>query len=96
MGSFTVLVNYLNYKRLSLTILAVFGLLLIGMANYPHEQNLAEGALQHRLLHTGLTHRLTNVLGCSFLMVSNYQLRQIGQCPNKNCKHVSNDKQSRS
>ncbi|KAI2507199.1 hypothetical protein MHU86_7265 [Fragilaria crotonensis] len=84
-GAFTAALNFLQHKRASLVLMALVGLLLIYLANYSHEPHAEEGDLQHWLLHTGQTHRLTNVLGCSLLLVSNYKTRQIGKCHDNKC-----------
>jgi hypothetical protein len=49
------------------------------------------GALLH-LVHeqTGTAHRLTSVLGCAMLLVSNYRAQRLkGACRDKKCKHNS-------
>jgi hypothetical protein len=98
-GTLTTFLNLVSHKKASLTIPALIGLALIYMANSSHsshqhsssshEEKEEAATIFHWVLHTGETHRLTNIVGCALLLTSNYRAQRLGACKDKNCKHGS-------
>eukprot|EP00980_Cylindrotheca_fusiformis_P008149 scaffold1727_cov133-Cylindrotheca_fusiformis.AAC.52 len=80
-GSLTSILNYLSHKKTWITALAVLGLTMIGLANshihhLPAFLSFGE-AILHNIQH-GMLHRVVNILGCSFLLGSNYLSQKQG------------------
>jgi branched-subunit amino acid transport protein AzlD len=79
-GLLATVTNYCyKHQNLWVSSLAILGLLLIGAAN-------AE-AVPHWLhcLHHGVLHRVANLSGCAFLMLSNYISHRIASCQLPDC-----------
>mmetsp|Transcript_1767 Transcript_1767/g.2731 ORF Transcript_1767/g.2731 Transcript_1767/m.2731 type:complete len:157 (+) Transcript_1767:374-844(+) len=98
-GGLTALINLISHKSASLTVPALVGLVLIYLANSSHknhqhsssshEEEEEAATFLHLALHTGATHRLTNIFGCALLLTSNYRAQRLGACQDKNCKHAN-------
>jgi len=93
-GGLAMTINYLGHRQLKLTSLSILGLSLIYMANAGHHAPLI-CYLPHKLahsLHCGTSlHRVTNLLGCAFLLSSNYlSHRASSHIHGPNCKHDNN------
>jgi len=86
-GGLATTMNYLNHSKKSLLSLALVGLSCVYAANGHGGPVLS--LLPHSLahdLHCGtILHRTTNILGCAFLLSSNYLGKQIAGCDNKDC-----------
>lgn len=76
--------NYLyNHRSVRITALGWLGLALVWIANlHWHGAHHWLHLLQH-----GPGHRVANLLGCAFLMGSNYWSRQRAGCNNPDCGH---------
>lgn len=87
-GGLTTALNFVEHKNASLTIPALVGLLFIYLANH-HASHTNDGAfLRWVQVHTGTAHRLTSILGCSMLLLSNFRAQRLkGACRDKKCKH---------
>jgi len=75
-GTLTSTLNYMSHKKTWITSLAVIGLIMIALANahnLPFESEILEG-----IQHGAVTHRVVNILGCSFLLGSNYLSQKQG------------------
>lgn len=78
-GSLTSALNYMSHKKSWITSLGVLGLTLIALAN-SHLHALpfvGDFELLHSIQH-GALHRVVNLLGCSFLLGSNYLSQKQG------------------
>jgi len=80
-GSFAAISNFLSHRRLKLTLPAIAGLVLVYLTNghalLPHD-------LVH-VFHSGLTHRLVNLMGCALTLGSNYLSKKAAPCYDPNC-----------
>jgi len=78
MGTVTTFFNYLSHRQWKLVLISMLGIALIGLTNSDISP------IAHDLLHHGWTHRLINIMGCGFLLTSNYfsrrQLHQDCDC----------------
>lgn len=88
-GFLATTTNYLyNHRKAWITSIGWLGMLLIFGANMPHghghhhhAHSLVESLLEH--LHHGVWHRVTNLLGCGLLILSNRISHQQQDC----CSH---------
>jgi hypothetical protein len=78
-GGLTTVVNYLSHKKAWISSLAMVGLFMVGMANsHIHDLPLLGHVhLLHAIQH-GPMHRVVNIMGCAFLLGSNYLSQQEG------------------
>jgi len=92
-GGCAATINFLTHKRAKLSAMAALGLTLIYAANGQGGPILSR--LPHHLahsLHCGVwLHRTTNLLGCAFLLGSNYLSHKLGGCAHNHivggCSH---------
>jgi hypothetical protein len=81
-GGCATTINFLTHKRAKLSAMAALGLTLIYAANGQGGPILSR--LPHHLAHSlhcgAWLHRTTNLLGCAFLLGSNYLSHKLGGC----------------
>jgi hypothetical protein len=78
-GGLTTIVNYLSHKKAWISSLAIVGLFMVGMANsHIHDLPLLGHAHWLHAIQHGPMHRVVNILGCAFLLGSNYLSQQEG------------------
>ena len=86
-GGLASIMNYLNHNKKSLLALSLIGLACVYAANGHGGPILSR--LPHSLahsLHCGTSlHRVTNIMGCAFLLSSNHLGRKISGCGSKDC-----------
>lgn len=91
-GSLTTVINYLSHKKKRISVLAVLGLTMVGLANshiHIHNWPTVEsfslswmGTVLHNIQGCGSSpwHRIINVSGCAFLLGSNYWSQKQDGC----------------
>jgi hypothetical protein len=91
-GSLTSVLNYVSHKKVWITFLGGLGLTMVGVANshFHGLPFLGEAELLHKIQH-GSLHRIINLLGCSFLLGSNYLSQKQGCAHHKHEKGCSHD-----
>jgi hypothetical protein len=90
-GGLTTVVNYISHKKAWISSLAVVGLFMVGMANsHIHDLPLLGHAHWLHVIQHGPMHRVVNIMGCAFLLGSNYLSQQEGCAhdhgPNSSCE----------
>ena len=92
-GGLTGLINYLSHKKSWIASMTILGLILVGLANshIHHLPLLGHVEFLHLIQH-GPLHRVTNIVGCGFLLGSNYLSQQQGcafhdHSADDNCDH---------
>jgi len=87
-GGLAATLNHFNHLNRRVTSCAFFGLLLVYIANggrgAPFISFFPDHVIDQLDDETAL-HQFTNVMGCAFLLTSNYIGRQIGGCGDESC-----------
>ena len=80
-GGLTSILNYISHKRKWITSLGAIGLTMIALANshfFSHLPVVGELEIIHQIHHNHVLHRFVNILGCAFLLGSNYLSQKQG------------------
>lgn len=82
-GGFAMIMNYLNHQRKLLLALSSLGMGMVYMANAGHHSPIF-AFLPHKLAHEitcgTVLHRIVNIIGCGFLLWSNYLGKKTPSC----------------
>ena len=86
-GGLASTMNYLNHNKKSLLALSLIGLSCVYAANGHGGPILSRSphSLAHSLHCGTILHRVTNIMGCAFLLSSNHLGRKISGCGSKDC-----------
>ena len=78
-GGLTTIVNFLSHRKAWISSLASLGLFMVGMANsHIHDLPLLGHVEWLHTIQHGPMHRVVNIVGCAFLLGSNYLSQKQG------------------
>jgi hypothetical protein len=81
-GTLSTIANYAGHQQRWIVVVAIMGLLMVGMANSHSLPILGHVEFLHGF-HHGLWHRIVNMSGCGFLLTSNYAAHRRAKLTNK-------------
>lgn len=90
-GGLATTLNYTNHRKLWIASMGWTGLVAVLAANAGCVHVPFGGHVLHDVLHVlhhGVIHRITNLVGCALLLSSNYLSHKQGGCRDPTCKHV--------